>query len=347
MNRRVLLTGVCSTIVSAFVPPAVAKTDYWAVIARKRALRTQKLQNVQATVRDDYVLEQPPARKPSKRPKKQPSSAFPVKENFLDAGKKYFSFAPEMKSESEFRNAYIKAAIAAGLTLEQVVKIYAFEAGGNGQYDTQAGLEIPGRGHAISTAIGYNQILRATTVEYMASKGDNFLDAVRVRASTAAEDEREPLEEKIVAIKKMIAYCKHVMSTRADTSAPECNAIHSLIYDIDIGPLLQVETLLDGLTVARRHGVTRILSAAELEMMNLTGNYNGLDMILMNGALREIVPTANFFERRGYYLNAIARRNNTVALLLAATDEAMERAAQEQGAKEMSEAYKQALADTK
>ena len=37
--------------------------------------------------------------------------------------------------------------------------------------------------------------------------------------------------------------------------------------------------------------------------------------------LRDQVPTANFFQRRGYERNAVASRNNTVARLLAVTEQ--------------------------
>jgi hypothetical protein len=57
----------------------------------------------------------------------------------------------------EYKRAYARLAAAAGLTREQVVRIYAFEAGGNGTYDVQAGPELPIPGaHAVSTALGYN-----------------------------------------------------------------------------------------------------------------------------------------------------------------------------------------------
>jgi hypothetical protein len=44
---------------------------------------------------------------------------------------------------------------------------------------------------------------------------------------------------------------------------------------------------------------TRALTAAELEMMSLTGGGTGLDMVTMPLAMREQVPTSNFFQRSG------------------------------------------------
>ena len=55
-------------------------------------------------------------------------------------------------------------------------------------------------------------------------------------------------------------------------------------------------------------------------MMNLTGDGTGLDMVTMPQAMREQVPTSNFFQRGGYERNPVAIRHNTVAKLLAVTD---------------------------
>ena len=61
-------------------------------------------------------------------------------------------------------------------------------------------------------------------------------------------------------------------------------------------------------------------------MMNLTGDGNGFDIVTMPAALREQVPTSNFFLRAGYERNPVAIRNNTVAKLLAVTNPRMDRA---------------------
>jgi hypothetical protein len=70
---------------------------------------------------------------------------------------------------------------------------------------------------------------------------------------------------------------------------------------------------------AKSKGFATPLTAAELEMMNLTGDGNGLDMVAMPAPMRERVPTSNFFQRGGYECNPVARRNDTVAKLIAAT----------------------------
>ena len=62
--------------------------------------------------------------------------------------------------------------------------------------------------------------------------------------------------------------------------------------------------------------------AAELEMLNLTGDGKGFDMIEIPQEWRNQIPTANFFQRGGYDDNSIVRRNNVVATLLAAAGKA-------------------------
>ena len=66
--------------------------------------------------------------------------------DFLKAAAKEFNFVPERPAtEMEFKKAYAQVALSAGLTKDQIVRIYAFETGGNGTYDTQAGLQFHGR----------------------------------------------------------------------------------------------------------------------------------------------------------------------------------------------------------
>ena len=47
------------------------------------------------------------------------------------------------------------------------------------------------------------------------------------------------------------------------------------------------------------------------------------------------VPTANFFQARGYRDNPVAQRNNVVSKLLAATDAAMDNEVKKPGAQEL------------
>ena len=75
----------------------------------------------------------------------------------------------------------------AGLTRDQIVGVYAFETGGNGTYDSQAGL-VPYRERArapISPAVGYNQLLSTNTVSLLAEDGNRYLLALRQQGEGA------------------------------------------------------------------------------------------------------------------------------------------------------------------
>ena len=126
------------------------------------------------------------------------------------------------------------------------------------------------------------------------------------------------MERKIEAFKRMIAFSRSVPNNwnehdRLAKTTPGGMGIHAAILDSDIGPLLQVQKLLNSVRFARAKHYDAPLSAAELELMNLTGDGNGIDMVTMPPALRERVPTANFFQQSGYERNPVARRTGVVA----------------------------------
>jgi hypothetical protein len=112
-------------------------------------------------------------------------------------------------------------------------------------------------------------------------------------------------------------------------------ALHALNLDIDIGPLLQTQKLLDSVRFAKIKGIDRTLTAAELEMMNLTGDGNGFDMLSLTPEMRAQVPTSNFFQRLGYERNPIAIRTKVVEKLIAETNAVMDNRSQADGAKDL------------
>ena len=326
---------------------AVAKT-YWASITEKRRSRSGKRASGAALSIDDYVLDQPPAysgppkpRDPSKPPEPpQPPPYVPVVADFLAAAADEFKFTPRLpRNDSEFKRAYVAAAAAAGLTKDQVVRIYSFEATGNGTYDLEAGFEYNKNGRAISTALGYNQLLATNSVEILAEDGERFFDALAATTQQLPDDERKALEKKLAIVRKMVAFAKSVPDDWNEHEAlartQKGLAVHALNLDLDFGPLLQTQKLLDSIVFARRKGFAATLSAAELEMMNLTGDGNGFDMVTMPQDWRDKVPTANFFQQHGYADNPVAQRNNVVAKLLAATDAVMDSEVKKPGAKEL------------
>ena len=329
---------------------------YWSSIAEKRRGRNAKRRDRQQIALDDYVLTQPPVYSGPKRPvnpspepepeeKPRQRKAIPLVADLLKAAVDHFQFAPQRAaSEVEFKRAYASVASAAGLTREQAVRVYSFETGGNGNHDMQSGLSASRPGsRAISTAIGYNQLLTTNTVELLAEQGHEFVHALTQRAAQLSGVARQAMDRKIAVLKRMVAFARTVPDEwsqhekLADT--PQGWALHAMVLDIDVGPLLQTHKLLTSVIFARAKGYGRALTAAELEMMNLTGDGTGLDMVTMPQALREQVPTSNFFQRGGYERNPVAIRNNTVAKLLDVTDRRMDSNSNLPGAKDLAAAF--------
>lgn len=327
---------------------------YWSSIYEKRKGRNAKRRERQAITLDDYVLTQPPtytgpARPVSPEPEEEKPprerKPIPVVADFLKAAAEHFQFVPQRPaSEVEFKRAYARYALASGLTREQTVRVYSFETGGNGNHDMQSGLSASRPGsRAISTAIGYNQLLTTNSVELMAEQGHELIKELTAKAAGLSGAPRKAMDHKLAVLKKMVAFSRTVPDTWSEheklANTPQGWAVHAMVLDVDVGPMLQTHKLLTSVHFARAKGHTRPLTAAELEMMNLTGDGTGLDMVTMPQAMRERVPTSNFFQRGGYERNPVAIRHNTVAKLLAVTDERMDVNSNKPGAKELAAAF--------
>ena len=176
---------------------AAAADAYWRDIAAKRRLRNAKRAHGETPSLDDYVLTQPPIysgppkpRNPLK-PEVPPQRVYvPVVADFLSAAEREFKFAPQRpQSDDQFKRVYAGVALAAGLTRDQIVRIYGFEATGNGSYDVEAGREYNTHARAITTALGYNQLLATNTVEIVAEDGNHFLGDLQAR------DARLPIDQ--------------------------------------------------------------------------------------------------------------------------------------------------------
>jgi hypothetical protein len=327
---------------------------YWNAISEKRRGRNAKRRDHQPITLDDYVLTQPPVYAgprrpvnpaPEPEPERRPREhkAIPVVADLLQAAAQQYQFRPQRPtSEIEFKRAYARVAAAAGLTRDQAVRVYSFETGGTGNYDVQSGIEHGGT-RAISTAIGYNQLLTTNTVELLAEQGPEFVQALMRKAPSLSGAPRQAMDRKIAVLKQMVATARSVPDEWsqheriADTQ--QGWAMHAMVLDTDIGPLLQTHKLLTSVVFARAKGYTRPLTAAELEMMNLTGDGTGLDMVTMPQAMREQVPTSNFFQRGGYERNPVAIRHNTVAKLLGVTDARMDSNSNLPGARDLAAAF--------
>ncbi|MBI4366197.1 MAG: hypothetical protein HY543_05195 [Deltaproteobacteria bacterium] len=326
---------------------------YWDQVVEKRRGRNAKRRANIAIQADDYVLTQPPIYSGPPRPvdpnappgpppgEKPP---IPVLADFLQAASQQFGFVPDRpQSELDFKRVYAQVAAAAGLTRDQVVGVYAFETGGNGTYDMQAGVS-PTRPRAISPAVGYNQLLSTNSVSLVAAHGGRLLGTLRQKAKTLTGETKIAMERKIEALKRMIAFSRSVPQNwnefdRLAKSTAGGLGIHAAILDRDIGPLLQVQKLVNSVRFARAKHYDRPLTAAELELMNLTGDGNGIDMVTMPPDLRARVPTSNFFQQSGYERNPVARRTGVVAGLIADIESKMRNASQAPGARDLAAAF--------
>ncbi len=335
---------------AAFVQESDA---YWNSIVEKRRGRNAKRRERIDITLDDYVLAQPPVYTGPKRPPNPEPGApeppeprrehkyIPVVADLLKAAVDFYQWSPQQPAtEAEFMHAYARFASAAGLTREQAVRVYAFETGGNGNHASQSGFH---GSHAISTAIGYNQLLTTNTVELLAEQGVEFVRLLEARAAHLSGPERQAIERKLVVLRKMVTLARSVPDEWAQheklgDTRPGW-ALHAMVLDIDVGPMLQTHKLLTSVIFARQKGYNRPLTAAELEMMNLTGDSTGLDMVTMPQAMREQVPTSNFFQRGGYERNPVAIRHNTVAKLMAVTDARMDSNSRLPGARELAAAF--------
>ena len=328
---------------------------YWKLIDEKKQNRNEKRRNGQEVLLEDYVLIQPPTYSGPARPV-DPSAApkangvpgkkyVPVVADFLKFAAEHFQFVPERPAnEIEFKRIYAEAASAAGLTKDQVVGVYGFETGGTGKYDVQAGLGNAKAGEqAISTALGYNQLLSANTVSLLAQQGDHFIRELRKKAGGLTGERRQSFDEKIEILHRMIAFCRTVPNKWSEhlrlAATPQGLGTHALNLDVYVGPLLQTQKLLNSVILARRKGHNSPLSAAEVEMMNLSGDGNGFDMLTMPLELRNQIPTSNFFQQDGYERNPIARRNNLVSKLFAATEGKMQHHVTLEGAEDLAAAF--------
>jgi hypothetical protein len=325
---------------------------YWKAIADKRRIRNAKRRDRQPIDLDDYVLQQAPLYDGPKRPSNpEPEEGpprtrkdLPVVADFVRAAQQHFQFSPQRPaSEMEFKRAYARAVLSSGLTHEQAVRVYSFETGGNGGYDMQSGLSSRPGSRAISTAIGYNQLLTTNSVELVAEQGHQILKMLTDKAAQLSGPARQTMDRKIAVFRRMVAFTRSVPDTWSDheklANTPQGWAVHAMVLDIDVGPQLQLHKLMTSVIFARDKGFNRPLSAAELEMMNLTGDGTGLDMVTMPQGMRDQVPTANFFQRGGYERNPVAIRHNTVAKLLAVTNARMDSNSNLPGARDLAAAF--------
>jgi hypothetical protein len=311
---------------AAFEPGAAA---YWQQIEAVRSARRQKKAANQPLVATDYVRDMPPvytgaplspalAKKITDATPKDPDTYIPVVADYLQAAQASYGFVPRTITEAEFKRAYAVEALANGLTKDHVVRVYAFETGGKGTFDMQAGIDpLTKQGRGISTALGYAQLLAANSCNELVKHGPGFirrLDEMARRAAATPARAKE-LAGKAAVIRTMLKDLARVpnewKSHRVFSRTPKGNAIHALNLDGDVGPWLQVLKLKGLREEAAKAGMFT-LNGAEIELMNLSGPATGLEMML---PVARTMPTANFFDRGGYDRNSVVRGRTAASLL--------------------------------
>jgi hypothetical protein len=303
---------------------------YWRRTDAKRLERRKKKTAAVPLVLTDYMLRQPPvyrgpelppalARKiEPAMPPKPPPEPVPVVADFLRHAREHYGFSPRAASEREFKLAYASEALKHGLTREQVVGVYAFETGGNGTFDMQAGINpLTRNGRAITTALGYAQLLAANSVGELAKHGAGFRERLvaMARAPGTPSASAGELEAKAAVLGAMLAdvakvpasWDQHVAYARGAKGL----AVHAVNLDGDIGPWLQVLKLKGLKDYAEKSGRAAPLAPADIELMNLAGPGSGIEML---APLARDVPSANFFQRGGYERNRVVHGRTAATL---------------------------------
>jgi hypothetical protein len=325
---------------------------YWRSVGAKRDARLAKRLLGKDFDAEDYVAQQPPKYAGPELPAdiarivaevKPPPAArpLPTVSDFLVHAKAQYQFVPTPTSEREFKRSYAREALAVGLSKDQVVRIYALETGGQGTFDMQAGFNpLTKQGRAISSALGYAQLLHANSVGELVKHGEIFIRRLLAMAGASATspERAEALRGKAAILRRMLRAARTVPNEWGAhvrfAGTPPGLGIHALNLDADVGPWLQVLKLRGLKDYAAQAGRDH-LNGSEIELMNLAGPRTGLEMML---PVARNMPTANFFSEAGYYRNTIVRER-TAAELLGALNERMEVNVKKQGAIEFAEIF--------
>jgi hypothetical protein len=325
---------------------------YWTRVEAKREARKAKRLLGQAYGAEDYIAAFPPKYTGPELPADiakiiaevkppPPPRPLPTVADFLASAKAQYCFVPTPTSEREFKISYAREALAVGLTKDQVVRIYALETGGQGTYDMQAGFNpTTKQGRAISSALGYAQLLHANSVGELVKHGESFARRLTTMAAASgtAPERAQALRAKAAILRRMLRSARTVPNEWSAhvkfASTPAGLGIHALNLDADVGPWLQVLKL-KGLKDFAADAGRASLAGSEIELMNLAGPRTGIEMMM---AVAQNMPTPNFFSELGYYRNTIVR-DKTAAELLAALNARMEVNMTKPGAVEFAQVF--------
>jgi hypothetical protein len=325
---------------------------YWQRVESKRDARKAKRLLGQEYTAEDYIAQYPPKYAGPELPADVakivteikppvPERPLPTVGDFLANAASQYGFVPTPTTEPEFKRRYAQEALAVGLTKEQVVRIYALETGGQGTYDMQAGFNpLTRQGRAISSALGYAQLLHANSVGELAKHGETFAKRLLAMANVPATpaERAEALRAKALILRRMLKMARSIPYEWGEhvkfAGTPPGLGIHALNLDADVGPWLQVlklKGLKDDAATAGRES----LAGSEIELMNLAGPRTGLEMMT---PVAQPMPTTNFFSEGGYYRNTIVR-DKTAAELLKALNDRMEVNVAKAGAVEFAQIF--------
>ena len=326
--------------------------SYWQRVEAKRDARKAKRLLGQAYEAEDYIAQQPPkyagpelapdiARIVAEVKPPVPEPPLATVADFLAHAKAHYGFVPTSSTEREFKRKYAQEALAVGLTKDQVVRIYALETGGLGTYDMQSGTNpITKQGKAISSALGYAQLLHANSTSELVKYGDRFARRLLAMADTPGTplERAEALKAKAAIVRRMQSAARSIPHEWGHhvrfAATPPGLGIHALNLDADVGPWLQVLKL-RGLKDDAAAAGRETLAGAEIELMNLAGPRTGLEMMM---PVAQNMPTSNFFSEGGYYRNSIVREK-TAAELLKALNDRMEVNIKKAGAVEFAQIF--------
>jgi hypothetical protein len=335
-----------------------ALDSYWDKVNARREARKKKRASKEPFDVSDFVMTFPPAYNGPKLSKdvgrrydkflddQEKAQPTPPKEmatvaDYLAAAKQVYGFVPERLSEKEFKQRYAEEAAALGLVKEQVVRVYALETGGIGTYDMQAGIHpIKKTGRAISSALGYAQLLDANSVNEVSKHGAFFIQRLndKLKNPNLSAARRAAIKSKIGVVGRMHARVKRVPfdweQHQAYAKTPEGQGMHTLNLDGDVGPMLQAIKLHGLKETAEKAGRPQ-LAGAEMELMNLAGPVTGLEMMQPAGSK---APVTNFFARRAYYVNKMVI-GLTGEQLLAELNRRMDGDVKSAGSQEFSAAF--------
>jgi hypothetical protein len=232
---------------------------YWNRVAAKRDARRAKRLLGLEYASDDYVADYPPRYAGPELPADvakilapvTPAPAarpLPTVADWLAQAKAQFAFVPSPTTELEFKRRYAREALAVGLTKDQIVRIYALETGGQGSYDTQAGINpVTRQGRPISSALGYAQLLQSNSASELVKHGDGFVRRLLAMAAAPGtqREAAEMLRAKAAVLRRMLRAVRSVPDDWNHyvrfAATPAGLGIHALNLDADVGPWLQVQ----------------------------------------------------------------------------------------------------------